>query len=469
MMIVAHIILEAKSALHFGCGDFDALQDSPVQRDFNGLPMILGTSICGVIRANAKEIFSPQQLDSLFGYAHKKEAKDSRLIFSNALLLDKDMRVNESLIPHSKLEKSPFLSHFLNLPQRQHNAISAQGVCKDGAKFDKEVIYKGTLFKCAISMDLSSGENGERDKEAFFKILGLFCSPFFRLGAGSTKGFGVIKPISITYEILNSPFSKSSSLNENLAQNFTPDLLRKSDRFTHYVLKIMPENVFLFGAGFGDSEADSIGVREKVVDYDKGDLSEAKLLIPASSIKGAIAQRTRYYINTYLGNLIDSTQNAELDNKSHQIHATLFGSADSSDKSNDTKSSNADFNNTKSSQDATKGKILISDIYLDFDKKKDSQIFAHNSIDRFTGGCVDGALFQEKADFGSEFVLNIFVDTSHKSQDFEIALQSFEKALNDICAGFLPLGAASSKGHGFFSGSLEKNGVKIHTNTPNKA
>ena len=456
MMIVAHIILEAKSALHFGCGDFDALQDSPVQRDFNGLPMILGTSICGVIRANAKEIFSPQQLDSLFGYAHKKEAKDSRLIFSNALLLDKDMRVNESLIPHSKLEKSPFLSHFLNLPQRQHNAISAQGVCKDGAKFDKEVIYKGTLFKCAISMDLSSGENGERDKEAFFKILGLFCSPFFRLGAGSTKGFGVIKPISITYEILNSPFSKSSSLNENLAQNFTPDLLRKSDRFTHYVLKIMPENVFLFGAGFGDSEADSIGVREKVVDYDKGDLSEAKLLIPASSIKGAVSQRTRYYINTHLGNSIAESNDNSKDSKADKIHATLFGSADSSDKES-----------TKSQ--ATKGKILISDIYLDFDKEKDSQIFAHNSIDRFTGGCVDGALFQEKADFGSEFVLNIFVDTSHKSQDFEIALQSFEKALNDICAGFLPLGAASSKGHGFFSGSLEKNGVKIHTNTPNKA
>ena len=437
LTILAHIILEADSALHFGSGDFDMLYDSPIQRDFNGLPIILGTSICGVIREGAKEIFSKNELDSLFG----SQDFSSRLIFSNALLLDENMRVNENLIPFSKLAKSKFLSHFLSLPQRQHNAISAQGVCKDGAKFDEEVIFKGTRFKCAVSMDCQD----ESEKEVFFKILGLFCSPFIRFGAGSTKGFGKIKAHKITYEILQTPFSKSASLNETLAKTFTPDSgILSTKNFTRYTLNLTPESVFLFGAGFGDKEADSIGVSEKIIDYDKGHLSECKLLIPASSIKGSVSQRTHFYINKHLGNFIG--ENSEMDKKATQIHATLFGSAESSDKSN------------QKSQ-ATKGKILINDLYLDFDESKDSHLFAHNSIDRFTVGTIDGALFQEKANTSPAFRLDIFVANATNiadSQDFEIALKSFESALRDICTSLLPLGAASSKGHGFFSGVLEK-------------
>ncbi|MGX2983343.1 RAMP superfamily CRISPR-associated protein [Helicobacter sp. 23-1045] len=448
--ILAHIILEADSALHFGSGDFDMLYDSPIQRDFNGLPIILGTSICGVIRANAKGIFN---VDSLFGCAKKDDNQNSRLIFSNALLLDEKMEVKENLIPFSKLKDSPFLRHFLSLPQRQHNAIDYNGSCKDGAKFDEEVIFKGTRFKCAVSMDCQS----EGDKEVFCKILNLFYSPNIRFGAGSTKGFGKIKAHKITYEILRTPFSKSASLNETLSKHFTPNLLQKSDRFTHYTLNLKPESVFLFGAGFGDKDADSIGVSEKIIDYDKGDLSERKLLIPASSIKGAIAQRTRFYINEVSKNFISAESSDNLkDSEAKQIHATLFGSAESSDKS------------TKSQ--ATKGKILINDIYLDFDAKKDSHLFAHNSIDRFTGGTIDGALFQEKANTSPAFKLDIFVANATNSADFQDlnqndffdkAIKSFECALKDICTSLLPLGAASSKGHGFFSGDLEKNGERI--------
>ena len=454
--ILAHIILEADSALHFGSGDFNALYDSPIQRDFNGLPIILGTSICGVIRTLAKQ--ERLDLDSLFG----GQDFGSRLIFSNALLLDKNMRVNEHLIPFSRLKDLPFLSHFLSLPQRQHNAIDYNGTCKDGAKFDEEVIFKGTRFKCAVSMDLSSGKNEKCDKEAFFKILSLFYSPNIRFGAGSTKGFGKIKAHKITYQLLDSPFSKSASLNENLSEHFTPDSsVLSTKNFTHYTLNLMPESVFLFGAGFGDKEADSIGVREKIIDYDKGNLSESKLLIPASSIKGAVSQRTRFYINKDLGNFISAESNNDLDKKATQIHATLFGSAESSTKSSDTKSAKSQ---------ATKGKILINDIYLDFDKNKDSHLFAHNSIDRFTGGTIDGALFQESANTSPAFRLDIFVANATNSADFQdlnqkdffaIAIKSFENALQDICAGILPLGAASSKGHGFFSGDLEKNGEKI--------
>lgn len=449
MMILAHIIFEADSALRFGCGDFDMLYDSPIQRDFNGLPLILGTSICGVIRANAKEIFSQEQVENLFGFSNGREDSSSKIIFSNALLLNEKMQVSESLIPFSKLKESKFLSHFLHLPQRQHNAIGEQGVCEDGAKFDEEVIYKGTRFKCAMEMKCEN----EHDKEDFFKILSLFYSPYIRFGAGSTKGFGVIKALEIRYEILQNPYSKSSSLNESISQIFTPQDFVPKSHFTHYALTLTPENVFLFGSGFGDEDADSIAVREKVVDYDRGTLSEAKLLIPASSIKGAISQRTKFYINQHLGNFIDSEKGDDLnlDSNTEQIHVALFG-------------------NTSDMPQASKGQMLISDMYLDYNEKHNSQIFAHNSIDRFSASVVDGALFQEKATFAPEFCIDIFVanaprqSAQNSSKDFATATNAFEKALIDICKGALPLGAMSSKGHGFFSGDLHKNGETIHKN-----
>lgn len=451
MRILAHIIFEADSALRFGCGDFDMLYDSPIQRDFNGLPLILGTSICGVIRANAKEIFSQSEIESLFGFSKGREDSSSKIIFSNALLLDEKMQVSESLIPFSVLKKSKFLSHFLHLPQRQHNAIGYQGVCKDGAKFDEEVIYKGTRFKCAMEMKCEN----ERDKEDFFKVLSLFYSPYIRFGAGSTKGFGVIKALEIRYEILQNPFSKSSSLNQSLSTIFTPQDFVSKSHFTHYALTLTPENVFLLGSGFGDEDADSTAVSEKVVDYERGTLSEAKLLIPASSIKGAISQRTKFYINQHLGNFIDSAKSDDLnlndlDLSTEQIHATLFGSANNG------------------TNQPTKGRILVCDMYLDYDEKRDSQIFVHNSIDRFSASVIDGALFQEKATFApaSNLCIDIFVATtnSQNPRDFATATNAFEKALIDICNGALPLGAMSSKGHGFFSGDLHKNGTQIHTN-----
>ena len=60
---VAHIIIEADAPLKVGSNAMDFLQDSPVQKDWNGLPMILGTSIAGVLR---KE-FDKALVDDIFG------------------------------------------------------------------------------------------------------------------------------------------------------------------------------------------------------------------------------------------------------------------------------------------------------------------------------------------------------------------------------------------------------------------
>jgi hypothetical protein len=81
------------------------------------------------------------------------------------------------------------------------------------------------------------------------------------------------------------------------------------------------------------------------------------------------------------------------------------------------------------------------------------------AIDRFTGGAMDGALFSEKVTnlLGNDFKFDVFVKYKNED-DIQKALQN---TLEDICKGLLPLGGMTTKGHGMFTGKLEKDGVEI--------
>ena len=68
----------------------------------------------------------------------------------------------------------------------------------------------------------------------------------------------------------------------------------------------------MFGSGFMDDEANMTPVYEKIIDYKKQDLSEEKILIPASSVKGAISHRTTYYYNLLNNKFINKGGNADI-------------------------------------------------------------------------------------------------------------------------------------------------------------
>ena len=405
---VAYITLEADTPLKVGSNASDFLQDSPVQKDWNNLPMILGTSIAGVLR---KE-FSTTEADDIFG-----NDNGSKVIFSNALLLDEKNRVNETLL----LEKSPFLKIFDNLPIREHTAITDKGVAKEHSKFDEEVVYKGTRFIFSIEM--------VDNEDNFYKILELLQTNSFRIGGASTKGFGKFKTLDIKTQKFDEHSYKdyNSSLNTVLQESYT---LKKtlSQTYTTYTLKIEPDNFFMFGSGFGDIDADMTPVYEQIVDYENKKLSNKMVLIPASSIKGAISHRTTFHYNKIKGNTIENGNGID-------VLKEIFGEA----------------KNSKKDIYGSKGKLLISDCFKK--NKNEVKTFDHVSIDRFTGGALDGALFQEKTiaqkdEWGIEILLEKGIDSD--------SITAFEKSLDDICNGMLALGGATTKGHGIFSGEWSK-------------
>lgn len=405
---VAHITLEANSPLKVGSANSDFLQDSPIQKDWNGLPMILGTSIAGVLRKDFEG-----EVDEVFGKDY-----GSKVVFSNALLVDENGEINEGLL----LEKSNFLKIFDNLPIREHTAMTDKGVAKEHSKFDEEVVYKGSRFKFSIEM--------LEDETAFNKLLSMLRSPSFRLGGGSTKGFGKFKVLSVKKATLDSVeklAEHSSSLNND---KLTMMPLETPESKTHvvYTLNIQPEDFFLFGSGFGDDEADQTPVVERVINYDNKGLSENYIVMPTSSLKGAMAHRTAYHYNLQNELFIEKDEG-------RLVITELFGEA----------------KNSKEAITGSKGKILFSDVYK-LDKNK-SKVFDHVAIDRFTGGGIDGALFQEKTTAQKDdWMIEILLEKGVE----KVYVDALEATFDDVCNGMLSLGGTTTKGHGAFIGTWSK-------------
>lgn len=430
---VANIVFEAKSPLKVGSSENDILQDAPIQKDWNNLPMILGSSIAGVLRHS----FPKDRRDDVFGDedGDKKDNKGSRLIVSNALLCDENMKVcEELLIPNTK---SKFLKIFENLPIREHTKITDRGVSDSGkyGKFDEQVVYKGTRFK--FRLEFIANEDDEKNWQ---EILDILCDPMFRLGGGNTKGFGEIEVLkdlsSYVFVDLNSDEYKneSSSLNlkkQNIVRKEIENAVKKVKSYVKYELDIKPDNFFMFGSGFGDDDADMTPVFEQVVDYNKKDLSEKKILIPASSIKGAISHRTAFHYNyTMMKN--DKNYEPKVAEENLAVKE-IFGQKK---------------DEIEGKKVGQKGKIFMSDCILD--NNFSEKVFDHVSVDRFTGGGIEGALFQEKTVSTDNFSVSIYL----KNDIDDKCKEAFKLALKDIVAGMLPLGGATTKGHGVFSGRL---------------
>ncbi len=417
---IAHITIEAETPLKVGSNASDFLQDSPVQKDWNNLPMILGTSIAGVLRKD----FNQNLVDDVFG-----KENGSKVIISNALLLDEKEKVCEELLLDS--DKSDFLKLFDNLPIREHTAITDKGVAKENSKFDEEVVYAGSKFKFSIELI-------ESEEKVFKDILSLLSSASFRLGGGSTKGFGRFKVQEIKTDTfdLKDYENYSSSLNHQLTYSYTASKTENKN-YTTYTLKIKPDDFFMFGSGFGDSDADMTPVYEKKIDYEKAKLSDKMILIPATSIKGALAHRTAFYYNK---DMMKQGKDYKKTEENNDAVNAIFGHKKELAKD-------------KKTELGEKGKILISDCFQNNNMK--TKIFDHVAIDRFTGGAIDGALFQEKtiAD-DREYKIEILLENGVKEQ----YIKAFETALTDITTGMLSLGGATTKGHGVFNGSWSSDG-----------
>jgi CRISPR/Cas system CSM-associated protein Csm3 (group 7 of RAMP superfamily) len=424
---VAQIVLEATTPLKTASGKSDFFVDAPVLKDWNGLPMILGTSIAGVLR---KE-FEDSKAKYIFG-----EDNGSRLLVSNAHLLDENQKLHQSL----GIPKSEFLDKYKNLPIREHTAITDKGVAKEHSKFDEEVVYAGSRFKFELEFLAD-----EEDEDIWQEILSKINSPLFRLGGGSTKGFGEMKVVSClesTYIIGKNYQNKPSDLNTSVGIDKKRE---NKESYCVYKINIKPDSFFSFGAGFGDdkNKIDDVFVTEEIVKWNKniGSFSNKQILLPASSLKGALSHRVAFHYNKLNENYIETIDKdtKEYIGENNKAVATIFGAS-------------------KSHKYEGKGKALFSDLFKEFNENE-VKIFDHVKIDRFTGGAIDSALYNEKVVAQKdEWKIEIILSKELESMEDENIKEAFENSLDDLCSGMLPLGGKVNRGHGIFEGSWTKEG-----------
>lgn len=461
--LLSRITLEALSPLVIGSGNKNIKTDSVVAKDVNELPYIPATTLAGLIRHSLPE----EEQRKWMGYQTKEESCGSQLILSEAKILSENGKPIDGL--SNKEDTVKQLCH--QLPIRQHVRINHQGVAEKNGKFDEEIVPKGMRF--CFEMELISEED---DNEIMDKILSTIQSNGFRIGSGSRSGFGQISIISILHKKLNlsTPedlklyLSKSSSL-ENIWEGFEPytPAVNTNTDYIRYELTLQPTDFMFFGAGFGNECSDMTFVREPVIQWDNDDRAsiiekEKVILIPGSSVKGALAHRTAYHYNKLKRRFADGKSAEELQEhvgKQNDAVKLLFGSE-----------------GDKRGKDKKRGNILISDVTQTQTEELEKKVLNHVKIDRFTGGAVTGALFSEEVLYAPQvsFTLEILLDKAaitelkenkedkENNVDKNKALEAFETALTDLCKGYLPLGGGVNRGNGTFKGSLKKNGETIY-------
>ena len=442
---IARIIIEAKSPINIGSGNKGIKSDSLILRDINGLPFIPGTTIAGLLRHSLGKDEEKYMGNQEMG---------SPLIITEAKIIDCDGTVLDGIISQDKLD-SLFLASYRQLPIRQHAKIGHRGATVKGGKFDEEIVLKGTRFCFEVEM-LSE----EEDDVKFKELLNTINSSTFRIGSGSRSGFGEIEVVGCQCQYKKIDLSikeqkewylkKSSSLSEDWENAEVLKLQTPSEPgWTTYELELKPVDFILFGSGFGNDKADLTYVRESFVDWNASPAQvkdrEQVILIPASSVKGALSHRLAFHYNkikeTFADTLAEGKTIEEFVGKNNPAVKAVFGSEGEKDANG-------------KMQNKQRGNVLMSDIIQE--TSVSSKILNHVSIDRFTGGAIDGALFSEEILYakGQLFKLKLVVNNSaFDDKDVEAA---FEAALKDLCSGMLPLGGGVNRGNGCFEGRFNK-------------
>jgi len=445
---LAKIVIEALTPFAVGSGEKNITTDALVINDVNGLPYIPGTALAGIIR----HVIGETDAKSFFGYqatGKSKEGRGSEIIFSSAQLIGKYRQPIDGI---NQIESEDnFCLVFKNLPIRQHVHINEKGAAEKTGKYDEQIVFKGTRFCFEIEM---VAENDTLNN--FNLVMDQLHSKTLRIGSGTRIGFGEMKIVDCKKAILNMKneihfnayVEKSSCLSND--EFWEKDFI-KTDPSTErnlqndwieYELHIIPDDFFLFGSGYGNEKADMTPVSGTFIDWSNKDPAFKKdnILIPAASVKGALSHRVSFYYNK-LNELFAGNSDAKTGTENLAVR-TLFGNDDS--------------------KDLQRGNVLFSDI-IDAPKntKLTTKVLNHVSIDRFTGGAIDGALFTEEVIYGDtqEFKLKLLVNTIVLKQ--EKVIESLECALKDITSGMLALGGGVNRGNGCFAGSILKNGEKL--------
>ncbi len=437
---VARVTIEFTTPFLVGAGEGDFHSDAAFAADANGLPALPGTSLAGVLRHSLQTEDAAAARD-LFGFQDGSGGQGSRLSVSWGCLHDSNDRPVEGLLTEER-RRDPVLTQARHAVIRDHVRIDHRGVAAEQGKFDERAVAAGHRFTFELML-----EGREEEAPQWERLLDLLASGTLRLGGKTRRGFGAFRVVSLREGRFD--LSRSEQFEAFLKHPVslsTPDSLQ--DRLAFYqrsralpgvqaTLDLYPEDFWMIGGGAGDV-ADMVPVLERRILWEqgRGRSGPEEVLLPGTAVKGALAHRVAHYANALENRFAD--QGADPDQctgAANPAIRALFGFC----KDN--------------SDEGRRGRVSIDDQYLPLSTHQ-QKIFNHVAIDRFTGGSLDGALFNDAPLYGGPGVtLKIVVEEPAAiARECPVAVKALRLALADLVEGRLALGAGGNRGHGYFQG-----------------
>ena len=407
------IEFELASPLMIGNGE-NQFTDKDIAKNSKGQPYVPGSALAGINRALIKD---DALVNQYFGYINNNDLASSKFLFYDANLVSDTAYVT----------------------RRDSVALNENKTVDEDAKFDMEVVETGAKFVTFIEQNVIYGDN-----ENFAdQLLQAWLNEDIYIGAKTMRGYGAIKNVHVVKKAFCFDGTDSNDVSAWLDFDMYADQswvdsvkIEKKECTPVYQLCLELKQAGGISIRRYTTEVAPKDSEKAMPDQEQLTLKNGKPIIPGTSWAGAFRHRIKYF--------------AKQSGVCEDVIKECFGIVETVKQDN------------QKVQIKKRAKVRFSETELEGTIEK---VLSRNSIDRFTGGTVDGALFTDKTFYDGTTTLTI---TFEENPSDEIK-RLFAAAIADLNAGYLAVGGLTAIGRGLFqvkkvNGQENKNNHNLYNN-----
>ena len=414
-------VVETLSPLVIGTGNRDSDTDIIIQKNEKGDPFIPATSFAGSLKH-----FFFEELD-LEGF----EAEYEQLWGTSKNIRDN----NNQVIKHISIKSKIFFSD-LKLTDNSKAVVELRdgiridnktGLVEETGKYDYEMLAKGATFNLKIEISQEENVAEEIVPQFIVSLKEHLKAGNIAVGSKNTSGFGKLQLKE--FDIFEYNFKEKKDViawlkseekaTFDVPKNYESFKLKNNQKLDINLQLKLKTALLIRSYSAEPIEPDSAFIT-----------SNGQAVIPGTSAKGALSARAKKILRTFLP-----------EEQSEILEKNLFG-----------------YVNSKNEDEKIKSRFSVRETYKSLNDVA-RKIQARIKIDRFTGGTIKTALFDEMPLWPSES--DEFYEIKYgirNFEDWEVGLALL--VMKDLMTSDLAIGGGKSIGRGMFTG--EKTTITIN-------
>ena len=386
--------------------------DKEILRGYDGVPYIPATALIGVLRHEYAQYFGDTTAEEEYFFgspqSSQTDAMQSHFMLDDALPVNRHAAVRVSVRDGIKIN-------------------SQTGIAEYGAKYDYEIVEAGNHFSLSGELTLYQDDNKAvaADMDKFVSQITAILKSGIHVGAKTRTGFGKLKCDNVVFYRFNFPQDGENWFRylDNNVEGVSPyEPLPLTMPFINKV--IMEADFYLKRSLIIAAYSEDPNLPDKTHIE-----SQMRSVIPGTAIKGAFRHQTERIIRTLQQHGNEKTDSRH--NVAEEFCQQLFGYVAT---------------NTQDPSQPKNSRFFVEESVLSGERR---MIQSRIRIDRFTGGVINGALFDEQPIFHGDETIHLTCGIMCPQQR-EIGLLLL--LLKDLWTGHLPLGGEIGVGRGLLTG-----------------